>query len=307
MFDKVLVANRGAVAARVLRALYEMRIKSVAVYSEADYGAPYLELASETHAIGPAPAGESYLNQERLIEVIQRSGADGVHPGYGFLSENASFAEACGKAEIAFIGPTPQVIHATGDKVNAKKTLAAAGVPVVPGWAGTSVRGYISTAFVCPFEGKIAKEQVDEVVRHLSDCGVDELAISDTIGAAVPTDVMETIEYVLRSTPRERIALHFHDTYGTALANVLAGLQLGVTTFDSSAGGLGGCPFAPGASGNLATEDLVYMLDEMKIRTGVNAAAVVDAADTVGRILGRPLCSAQWRRTRGAQTKGRRD
>ncbi len=166
--------------------------------------------------------------------------------------------------------------------------------------AGVSVRGYISTAFVCPFEGRIAKERVDEVTRRLCDCGVDEVAISDTIGAAVPTDVMETVGDVLRSTPSERIALHFHDTYGTALANVLAGLQLGVTTFDSSAGGLGGCPFAPGASGNLATEDLVYMLDGMNIRTGVNLEAVVDAADAVGRILGRSLCSAQWKRYRSA-------
>ena len=172
---------------------------------------------------------------------------------------------------------------------------------------GVSVRGYVSTAFVCPFEGRIAKERVDEVVQQLSDCGVDEVAISDTVGAAVPTDVKETVSFVLRSTPKERIALHFHDTYGTALANVLTGLQLGVTTFDSSAGGLGGCPFAPGAAGNLATEDLVYMLEGMKIRTGVNVAAVVEAADTLGRILGRPPCSAQWRRTRGARVRGHND
>ena len=93
MFSKVLVANRGAVAARVLRALYELGIKSTAVYSEADYGAPYLDLASEAYEIGPAPAGDSYLNQGRLLGVIKRSGADGLHPGYGFLAENAGFAQ----------------------------------------------------------------------------------------------------------------------------------------------------------------------------------------------------------------------
>src|SRR5688572_12756634 len=105
MFTKVLVANRGAVAARVLRALYELRIKSVAVYSEADYGAPYLEMAGETQAVGPAPASDSYLNQERMMEAIQRSGADGVHPGYGFLSENAEFAQRVIDARVRFIGP----------------------------------------------------------------------------------------------------------------------------------------------------------------------------------------------------------
>src|SRR5476649_1760879 len=108
MFNKVIVANRGAVAARVLRALYEMGIKSVAVYSEADYGAPYLELASETHAIGASPAADSYLNQETLLAVIKRAGADGVHPGYGFLSENAAFAQRVTDAGVKFIGPSPK-------------------------------------------------------------------------------------------------------------------------------------------------------------------------------------------------------
>ena len=103
MFDKVLVANRGAVAARVLRALYELGVKTAAVYSEADYGAPYLELASETYAIGPAPAQESYLNQGALVDAIKRSRAQGVHPGYGFLSENADFAQRVIDAGARFV------------------------------------------------------------------------------------------------------------------------------------------------------------------------------------------------------------
>ena len=110
-FSKVVVANRGAVAARVLRALYEMGIKSVAVYSEADYGAPYLEMASETYAIGASPALESYLNQDTLLAVLKKSGADGVHPGYGFLSENAGFAQRVTDAGICFIGPSPKWIE----------------------------------------------------------------------------------------------------------------------------------------------------------------------------------------------------
>ncbi len=166
--------------------------------------------------------------------------------------------------------------------------------------AKISVRAYLSTSFVCPFEGRIDKRRVGELVTKLLVLGADEVAISDTIGAAVPTDVYETVGHVLSLVSGPKIALHFHDTYGTALANVLTGLELGVTTFDSSAGGLGGCPFAPGASGNLATEDLVYMLHGMGIETGVDAGAVIIAADIIGSVLGRPLRSAGWRRAHGA-------
>jgi acetyl-CoA carboxylase biotin carboxylase subunit len=133
MFSKVLVANRGAVAARVLRALYELGIKSTAVYSEADYGAPYLELASEAYDIGPAPARDSYLNQERLIELIKRSGADGLHPGYGFLSENAEFAQRVIDAGARFIGPSPRWIDAMGHKTRARELAAGRGMPMSRG------------------------------------------------------------------------------------------------------------------------------------------------------------------------------
>jgi acetyl-CoA carboxylase biotin carboxylase subunit len=133
MFGKILVANRGAVAARVLRALNEMRIPAVAVYSEADHGAPYLELASETYAIGAAPARESYLNQDALIDVIRRSGADGVHPGYGFLSENAGFAQKVRDAGAGFIGPSPKWIDAMGHKTRARELAATYGMPMTHG------------------------------------------------------------------------------------------------------------------------------------------------------------------------------
>lgn len=162
--------------------------------------------------------------------------------------------------------------------------------------AGVSVRGYLSTCFVCPFEGNVAKERVRQLSERLLEIGCDEVAISDTTGAASPRDVFETVAHVCQSVPIERIALHLHDTYGTALANVLAGLQLGITTFDASAGGLGGCPFAPGAAGNLATEDLVYMLDRMGISTGVNLRAVVNAAGGIAGALGRAPTSRNWRR-----------
>ncbi len=133
MFSKVLVANRGAVASRVLRALYELGVKTAAVYSEADYGAPYLELASETYAIGAAPARDSYLNQDVLLEVITRSGVEGVHPGYGFLSENAEFAQRVLDSGARFIGPSPRWIAAMGHKTRARELAAHHGMPVARG------------------------------------------------------------------------------------------------------------------------------------------------------------------------------
>jgi acetyl-CoA carboxylase, biotin carboxylase subunit len=133
MLNKVLVANRGAVAARVLRALNAMKIHSVAVYSEADHHAPYLEMASQTFAIGPAPARESYLNQDTIIDVLKRSGADGLHPGYGFLSENAGFAQKVIDAGARFIGPSPKWIDAMGHKTRARDLAAQYGMPMSQG------------------------------------------------------------------------------------------------------------------------------------------------------------------------------
>jgi len=133
MFNKVLVVNRGAVAARVLRALNAMNIHSVAVYSEADHHAPYLEMASQTYAIGPAPARESYLNQDTIIDVLKQSGADGLHPGYGFLSENAGFAQKVIDAGSRFIGPSPKWIDAMGHKTRARDLAAQYGMPMSQG------------------------------------------------------------------------------------------------------------------------------------------------------------------------------
>lgn len=151
------------------------------------------------------------------------------------------------------------------------------------------VRGYISTAFGCPYEGKISPAAVVEVTKRLLEMKVDEISIGDTIGVANPKQVEEVVGLLLKETPAEKIALHFHDTRGTALANVLTGLQMGITKFDSSAGGLGGCPYAPGAAGNVATEDLVYMLQGMGIETGIDLEKLSQASLAVARALGRPL------------------
>ncbi len=153
------------------------------------------------------------------------------------------------------------------------------------------VRGYVSTCFVCPYEGKIKAEKVLEVSQVLMDLGVDELSLGDTIGAAVPTQVEVLLNLLASKISSDKIALHFHDTRGTALANVLAGLQFGIYRFDSSAGGLGGCPYAPGASGNLATEDLVYLLNEMGLNTGIDLSKVVEASRMMSEFLKRPLAS----------------
>jgi isopropylmalate/homocitrate/citramalate synthase len=144
--------------------------------------------------------------------------------------------------------------------------------------AGVRVRGYLSTAFGCPYEGDVPAARVAELTDELLQMGAFEVAVSDTIGVAHPGQVWRVLEAVAARVPLPRIALHFHDTRGTGLANVLAGLQSGVTTFDASCGGLGGCPYAPGATGNLATEDLVYMLDGLGAETGVSLPGLVAAS-----------------------------
>ncbi len=143
---------------------------------------------------------------------------------------------------------------------------------------GMRVRAYVSTAFGCPFEGNVPASRVADVSAALVEMGAYEVAVSDTIGIAHPGQVPHVVGAVAGRVPLQQIALHFHDTRGTALANVLSALELGVTTYDASAGGLGGCPYAPGATGNLATEDLIYMLNGLGIDTGIDLEAVIDAS-----------------------------
>jgi len=157
--------------------------------------------------------------------------------------------------------------------------------------AGLRIRGYLSTAFGCPFEGDVPVDRVVGLTERLLALGVFEVAVSDTIGVAHPGQVRALLDALLKRVPADRVALHFHDTRGTALANVLATLDFNIATFDASAGGLGGCPYAPGATGNLATEDLLYMLDGLGLDTGVNLDAVCDASRTLEPLIGHPLPS----------------
>ena len=138
------------------------------------------------------------------------------------------------------------------------------------------VRGYLSTCFGCPFEGKVSEEKVVSIAKKMHELGVYEISIGDTIGVANPEQVKSLFKKLKKIIPVKKLAGHFHDTRGTALANILAAYEVGVTVFDSSIGGLGGCPYAPGATGNVATEDVVYMFDGMKVKTGLDLDKLID-------------------------------
>jgi hydroxymethylglutaryl-CoA lyase len=164
--------------------------------------------------------------------------------------------------------------------------------------AGLRVRGYLSVAFGCPFEGAVSVDTVANLAEQLIEFGVYEVALSDTIGIAHPGQVSSVLDVVMTRIPPAQVALHFHDTRGMALANVSAGLAAGISTFDASAGGLGGCPYAPGATGNLPTEDLLYLLDGLGITTGVQLDRVVEASVGVESHVGHVLPSRVLRALR---------
>lgn len=154
---------------------------------------------------------------------------------------------------------------------------------------GMRVRGYLSTVWGCPYEGEVPVSRVVELCRRLDEAGLYQLSLGDTIGVGTPRQTARILEGVLGVLPPERLALHLHDTRGTALANALVGLSMGVGTLDTSVGGLGGCPYAPGAAGNLATEDLVFMLQGMGIDPGVDLEKLVEAGELAQRLVGRKL------------------
>lgn len=233
---------------------------------------PQLADAAEVlAALGPAPAGVTY----------------------GALVPNEKGLEGALRARVGKVA----VFTAATETFNQRNVHASIAEsiarfdPVIRGAkaAGVRVRGYVSTAFFCPYEGRTAPERAVAVCRRLLDAGCDELDVGDTIGAATPPDVARLLERLLPHVDVARVVLHFHDTRGTALVNVVEGLRHGVTAFDASAGGLGGCPFAPGAAGNLATEDLVYLLAGMGLSTGIDLEALRAAARPIEVALGRPL------------------
>jgi hydroxymethylglutaryl-CoA lyase len=160
---------------------------------------------------------------------------------------------------------------------------------------GIRVRGYISVVLGCPYEGEVNPQAVADVAKRLLDLGCYEVSLGDTVGAGTPGKTRRLIEAVSQNVPAEKLGGHFHDTFGQALANILAALEMGVATFDSSISGLGGCPYSPGATGNVATEDVLYMLDGMGIHTGVSMARLLDASEFISNSLSRPTASRAGR------------
>lgn len=167
--------------------------------------------------------------------------------------------------------------------------------------AGKTVRGYISTVITCPYDGYTEPAQVVRVAEKLFDMGITEISLGDTIGVGVPTQVDALLGEMLRHFKADQLAMHFHDTRGTALANVVTSLSHGITKFDSAIGGLGGCPYAKGASGNVATEDLLYLLHEMGIKTGVQIERITETALYIEGMLGKKLTSKQVAIARGEE------
>jgi hydroxymethylglutaryl-CoA lyase len=161
--------------------------------------------------------------------------------------------------------------------------------------AGLRVRGYISVVLGCPYEGEVRPEQVADVARQLWDMGCYEVSLGDTVGIGTPARTQRMIEVVGAHLPVEKLGGHFHDTYGQAIANILASLEMGMATFDSSVAGLGGCPYSPGATGNVATEDVLFMLEGMGIETGVDMNLLLDAAEFICARLDRATVSRAGR------------
>ncbi len=213
-------------------------------------------------------------------------------------------ALAAGMTEVAVFLSASE----THNKKNVNKTVAetlAAFDDVIPPAlaAGARVRAYVSTVFGCPYEGRVDPEAVVRLCRELDQRGVYQVSLGDTIGVGTPVQVDDVLTRVMKHLASDRLAIHLHDTRGTALANVLVGLELGITTIDSALGGLGGCPYAPGASGNLATEDLVYMLEGMGVSTGIDLDALVDCSTFVSTLVGHDLPSKYWKAALGERAR----
>jgi hydroxymethylglutaryl-CoA lyase len=161
----------------------------------------------------------------------------------------------------------------------------------------------VSVVFGCPFEGDVKAEQVTPIIKEMLDYGADYVSLGDTIGVGTPTKTKRMLDQLLPMVDAKRVGIHLHNTQGTALANALTALQMGITTFDGSVGGLGGCPYAPGASGNVPTEDLVYMFEGMGVKTGVNLEKLLEVGMWIEKELGHPLTSASLKAYEGRKAR----
>ncbi|HVZ72297.1 MAG TPA: hydroxymethylglutaryl-CoA lyase [Polyangia bacterium] len=196
----------------------------------------------------------------------------------------------------------------THNKKNINKTIAQTLVAfretVPPALAaGLRVRAYVSTVYGCPYEGAVDPNKAVELCRELKALGCYQVSLGDTIGVGTPRQVRDVLARVLAEIPAPEVAVHFHDTRGTALANILVSVEMGITTIDAALGGLGGCPYAPGASGNVSTEDVVYMLEGMGVKTGIDLDKLVDCARLASTLVGHEMPSKFYRAAVGARAR----
>jgi hydroxymethylglutaryl-CoA lyase len=213
-------------------------------------------------------------------------------------------AIAAGMKEVAVFMSASE----THNKKNINKTIAqtleAFRETVPPALAaGLRVRAYVSTVYGCPYEGAVDPARAVELARALRELGCYQISLGDTIGVANPRQVRDVLSRVVAEIPKPEVAVHFHDTRGTALANILVAVEMGFTTIDAALGGLGGCPYAPGASGNVATEDVVYMLEGMGVRTGIDLDKLVDCARLASTLVGHEVPSKYYRAAIGARSR----
>lgn len=201
-------------------------------------------------------------------------------------------ALAAGATEIAVFGAASETFSQRNINCTIAESLERfAPVCTAALSHGMRVRGYVSCVLGCPYEGPVEPAAVADMAARLQELGCYEISLGDTIGVGTPGKAQAMVEQVARSVPRERLAVHFHDTYGQALANILASLECGIAVVDASVAGLGGCPYAKGATGNVASEDVLYMLDGMGIETGVDLQALASAGRFISNVLGRPAAS----------------
>ena len=253
----------------------------------ADCGLPAVEA---TAFVSPKWIPQMADHTEVLARIRRKPGV-----AYPVLTPNLKgyeAARAAGATEVAVFGAASEAFSkknincSIADSLERFRPIAAQAKQ-----HGIRVRGYVSCVLGCPYEGEVAPERVAGVAKALYEMGCYEVSLGDTIGVGTPGRTKALIEACAAQVPRERLAGHYHDTYGQALANIYASLEMGITTFDASVAGLGGCPYAAGASGNVATEDVVYMLQGLKLDTGVDLDALVETGRWISGILGREPAS----------------
>jgi hydroxymethylglutaryl-CoA lyase len=249
----------------------------------ADAGLPAVEA---TAFVSPKWVPQMADHTEVLERIRRKPGVD-----YPVLAPNLKgfeAARAAGAAEIAIFGAASEAFSKKNINCSIAESLDRfRPVASAARKANVKVRGYVSCVLGCPYEGEVAPERVADVAAALYEMGCYEVSLGDTIGVGTPGKAKAMIEACARRVPIEKLAGHYHDTYGQALANIYASLELGVRTFDASVAGLGGCPYAAGASGNVATEDVVYMLNGLGVRTGVDLRKLVEIGRWICGVLGR--------------------